>query len=181
MSPPSITSTRRDHPHQQVAYLYAGDIIFGRGYREVRTLLGSCIAIALWHPSHKFCGMCHFAMPQYVGSIKKTLDPRYGDHCMEIFRRSAEKRGTSLKDYQAKVFGGGNLLRHDPMLVQLDARQDLWERRSVGEQNAGAAFALLMQYGVKVVEMDVGEFCYRKIYLDTRTGEVDVVCCHVGP
>ena len=36
-----------------------GDLYFGRGEHQVRTLLGSCVGITLWHPRAYLGGMCH--------------------------------------------------------------------------------------------------------------------------
>lgn len=172
--------TMRDLPHEQLVYLYAGDIIFGRGYREVRTLLGSCISIVLYHPQRRFCGMCHFAMPYHNLGLKvKKLDPRYGDHCLALFERFAHERETKLQDYEARIYGGGNLLGRYQKNELEQGAPFMSEQSAIGEKNAGAAFSLLMQYHVKILEVDVGETCYRKIYLNTKTADVDCLCCYV--
>ncbi|CAG9297795.1 chemotaxis protein CheD [Celerinatantimonas diazotrophica] len=173
-------STVRGFPQDHLIYLYAGDILFGRGYREVRTLLGSCVSIVLWHPKAKFCGVCHFAVPESPNGLHGTLNARYGNHCIELFSRFAKERGTELRHYQARIYGGGNMLAHHQPLRTLAKPPARIERGSVGEQNAGAAFAMLMQHKVNIIEADVGEQCYRKVYIDTRSGKVKSVCCYVG-
>lgn len=162
-------------------HLHAGEVMFGRGQREIHTLLGSCIAIVLWHRQQKFCGVCHFALPEHPqGLAAEKLDGRYGDHCMELFQHLAEQKDTNLCDYQAKIFGGGNMLKHFKPPFKLTEEESYLERASIGEKNATAAFALLMRYQVRIAVADVGEQCYRKVYVNTATGEVRVQHCPVG-
>jgi len=46
--------------------LHPGDWWFGGGDTRARTVLGSCIAITLWHPQLRVGGMCHYMLPQRV-------------------------------------------------------------------------------------------------------------------
>lgn len=43
--------------------LQPGELFFGKEDVVVKTLLGSCIAITLWHPEQKQGGMCHYMLP----------------------------------------------------------------------------------------------------------------------
>jgi len=40
-----------------------GDLYFGDRRTRIRTLLGSCVAVTLWHPKAQIGGMCHYMMP----------------------------------------------------------------------------------------------------------------------
>jgi Chemotaxis protein; stimulates methylation of MCP proteins len=44
-------------------FLQPGDWYFGDRDTRIRTLLGSCIAITIWHPRLLVGGMCHFLLP----------------------------------------------------------------------------------------------------------------------
>ena len=44
-----------------------GDLYFGDRHTRIRTLLGSCVAITLWHPVALIGGMCHYMMPTRHG------------------------------------------------------------------------------------------------------------------
>ena len=46
-----------------VMHLQPGELIFGRGRGTIQTLLGSCVAVTLWHPQRRLSGMCHFVLP----------------------------------------------------------------------------------------------------------------------
>ena len=45
-----------------VISLLPGELYFGQRHL-LKTLLGSCVAITLWHPQRQLGGMCHFLLP----------------------------------------------------------------------------------------------------------------------
>lgn len=63
----------------------AGRYIFGDSHTRVRTLLGSCVAIVVWHPQRKIGGMCHYVLPNRKAVAGRPLDGRYANEAMEIF------------------------------------------------------------------------------------------------
>ena len=44
-------------------FLQPGEFYFGDAATRIRTLLGSCVAITLWHPARMIGGMCHYMLP----------------------------------------------------------------------------------------------------------------------
>ncbi|WP_404416147.1 response regulator [Marinospirillum sp.] len=156
--------------NNQKIVLKIGELVFGKGSRHLQTLLGSCVAITLWHPQKRLGGMCHFALPVRGKALsEKKLDPRYGDDCLALFRKLAEEKQTELHEYQACIYGGGNMLENSK--VQRIMRQSGTESNHVGELNAAQAFALLMQEKIRIIEADVGEQGYRKVLFDPITGQ----------
>lgn len=151
--------------------LHAGDYCFGGEGTHVHTLLGSCVSITLWHPQRRIGGMCHFALPRQVARRDDDpLDPRYAEDCIALFQRSAERQGTRLTDYRAKVFGGGNMYEHG-VRDTVDG-VEVVQRQPVGDRNAAAAFTLLMQAGIEILVGHVGEYGYRRLVFDIGTGDV---------
>lgn len=160
-------TSKRPHTEKKII-LHAGGYCFDQAGTKIHTLLGSCVAITLWHPELLIGGMCHYALPFNPSrSNKHKLDSRYADDCMELFKRSAARFRTHPKDYQAKIFGGGNMYERCP-----NARMDGAERQRVGEINAQAAFELLSTAGATILAAHVGEFGYRRIVFDVSTGDV---------
>ena len=158
--------TRYDKPP---IVLHAGELVFGRGRRLLHTLLGSCVAITLWHPSKRFGGMCHFALPAAPdGTIKHELDARYATDCVALFKKLALERQTILSDYQARIFGGGNMLQS--ARIASPEFNDV-QKSPIGDSNCSQAFSLLIAEGVSIVEADVGENGYRKVSFDPYGGK----------
>ena len=147
--------------------LHAGDYCFDKSGAHMHTLLGSCVSITLWHPQKRIGGMCHYALPTRFERNDDRLNPRFGDDCMELFKRSAKRHHTALSEYQAKVFGGGNMYKK----VKRNPIDDV-ERQPVGEKNVAAAFTLLMAEGLEIQVAHVGEFGYRRIIFDVDSGDV---------
>ncbi|WP_206840665.1 chemotaxis protein CheD [Marinobacterium iners] len=166
-----MNKMQRDrHAHHLV--IHAGELVFGRGRKQLRTLLGSCVAITLRHPRLGLSGMCHYVLPRRPAGAAGTPDARYGDDCLELFRLAARRNGTNLNEYEARIYGGGNMLagvRVMPVSGCLNV-----DCSPVGEANAAHAFAMLAEAGVRILEADVGEDGYRKVEFDPITGHASV-------
>lgn len=152
-------------------YLHPGEFHFAGDGVHIHTLLGSCISITLWHPKRRIGGMCHFTLPKHPGYKKGNggLDGRYADDVIEMFRKEVARYSTRITDYEAKIFGGGNMIR--------SADQNIDD--SIGTKNSAAAMQLLMQENVNIMVAHVGEFGHRRIVFDSGTGEVWVR--HIEP
>lgn len=145
-------------------FLHPGDFVFADNGVHLHTLLGSCISITLWHPKKKIGGMCHFTLPDHpkIKSINSKPNGRYAEGAMELFKIATGKHGTLITEYQAKIFGGGNMMRSVGDNVD----------DTVGTRNSAAAMQLLMQDDVEILVAHVGEFGHRRIVFDILTGEV---------
>ncbi len=143
-------------------FLHPGEFYFAKAPEKIGTLLGSCIAIVLWHPVLKKGGMCHFVLPRRPNNKTHVgLNGRYAVDAIKLFEQSVKKHKTSLNEYQAKIFGGGNHLPH-----QSD-KQD-----SIGTKNAEAAMTLLIERNVDIMVADVGESWARRVIFELQTGDV---------
>lgn len=156
--------------HKKVV-LHAGEYCFAKAGTAIHTLLGSCVSICLWHPTMKIGGMCHFALPKN-NSLDEThknkkLNPRFASDCIALFARSIKKHNTSFSEYEAKIFGGGDMY-HKHHLPELGIEQ----KQAIGNKNVQAAYELLMQENANILVAHVGEFGYRKIVQDLNTGDV---------
>ena len=148
-------------------YINPGEFFFGESHHQIHTILGSCIAITLWHPILHIGGMCHFVLPgsRPVDSVvepESRLDGRYSDGALTLFERAAAVRGTQLNEYQAKIFGGGK------MLTDLE-RGGL---ALIGAKNIEAATKHLSDRGIPILVAHVGETGHRRIAFNLSNGDV---------
>ena len=144
-------------------FLHPGELYFGACTDSVHTLLGSCIAITLWHPLLRIGGMCHFVLPNRPNdSGTAEPDGRYADEAMTLFARSALSHGTRLCEYQAKVFGGANSLGLKPKS----------DDELIGMRNVEAAISLISEHSIDLLVADVGESGYRRIAFHVDNGDV---------
>jgi len=97
-------------PHHVIEiFLQPGDFYFGDCYTRIRTLLGSCISITVWHPKLLIGGMCHYMLPTRGQPNSSSLDGRYGDEAMALFLKEIQAAGTRPAEYEVKLFGGSNM------------------------------------------------------------------------
>ncbi|MBL0125805.1 MAG: chemoreceptor glutamine deamidase CheD [Betaproteobacteria bacterium] len=125
------------------------------------TVLGSCVAACIRDPQAGTGGMNHFMLPR---SEKDPASPvsmsaRYGTFAMEILINQMIKMGGRRDRMEAKVFGGGNVLRGFTM-------------NNVGESNASFVMEYLHNEGIRVVAEDMLGVHPRKIYYFPATGRV---------
>ena len=147
--------------HKEI-FLHPGEFYFGDNKKNIGTILGSCIAICLWHPRLHVGGMCHFVLPDMQVPLGTDQIGRYAGGAIQLFLAHTQSRGTQIKDYIAKIFGGANTV------IELVTNHG----DSIGERNAQAAMQLLTEQGVDINVADVGETGYRRITFDLSNGDV---------
>lgn len=145
-------------------FLHPGDFVFGEPGTHIHTVLGSCIAICLWHPMLKIGGMCHFVLPfRPKGEPKAaTPDGRYGDEAMQLFDLALKLHQTEYPQYSAKIFGGANMF----------GKQSSNGDALIGEKNSAKAMQLLMERNAAIEVVHVGEQGHRRIVMDVATGDI---------
>ena len=143
--------------------LMPGQMHFGPHAATLRTLLGSCLSVTLWHPEKRLGGMCHFLLPTRTRAAQEPLDGRYGDEALEAMVKLLRATGTDPKDYQAHLYGGADTMPEGTAL-----------KFNVGERNIEQGFNLVDRYGFQIQGVDVGEDVPRTVMLTLATGEVDM-------
>lgn len=148
-------------------FINPGEYEFADSNFCLRTTLGSCVSIALWHPRRRLGGLCHFMLPGRRHKSEQALDGRYGEEAFELLLMEVGKADTRLEDYEVKLFGGANMFA-----------QRKTAHRHVGRSNIEFAQRLLNQRGVRVISQSLGGYGYRNLIFDIARGIVWVR--HVG-
>ncbi|ABZ94039.1 Chemotaxis protein [Leptospira biflexa serovar Patoc strain 'Patoc 1 (Ames)'] len=147
-------------------FLNPGEIFFGDGHYRVRTLLGSCVSIVLWHPILQLGGMCHFLLP-YPSDIKLEKTHKYGIDAFQYFLNEIKKKRTKPTEYSAKIFGGSNMFLNEEREILRNDASSL-----IGTKNAEFAKKILQENQIKIISEDLGGNQSRKIYFSVWDGEV---------
>jgi len=145
-------------------FIQPGEYYWGGADTRIRTILGSCIALCLWHPVKQMGGMCHYMLSGWSNEQPFTANPspaKYAEDAMQLFLRDIKKNNTRPEEYQAKVFGGG-------YMMSTTSEKDT----GVGAKNKQAAYKILREAGIRIVSEDTGENVHRKIFFDLWNGEV---------
>src|SRR5437868_5298811 len=90
--------------------IHIGGVYDSREAYLVDTVLGSCISACVHDPVAGIGGMNHFMLPEGADPGNPT-SARYGVNAMELLISEIMKLGGTRKRFQAKVFGGGHVLK----------------------------------------------------------------------
>lgn len=142
--------------------LSPGDFYFGQGNVRIHTLLGSCVAITMWHPQRLLGGMCHYLLPRR-GVSRRLAEGHFADEAVAMFIDAVTRSNTRPAEYEVKVFGGGNMFR-------ADENSDL--KFSVSRSNIQTGLDLLEENGFSIKKTDVGGAFHRKIFIELWNGDV---------
>ncbi|MCL1075913.1 chemotaxis protein CheD [Shewanella dokdonensis] len=152
-------------PQTRKFVLNPGELLFSQEPVQVQTLLGSCVAITLWHPQHKLGGMCHYLLPDRQRFHRPERHPHgyFGSDVFHSFLEHIAKARLSPSEFEAKIFGGGNVI--------------LWPDRhrfniNVAEANIRFGQQRLREAGFAVKAEDVGGERYRQVVFEMNSGSV---------
>ncbi len=148
---------------QEVVTIHPGEYIATGDDLIISTVLGSCIAVALFEPGAGIGGLNHFMLPGEFFREEFTRSPnaKYGMYAMELLVNDLLKLGVRKKDLRAKVFGGGAVLRFADGSVT-----------RIPQSNIDFTFEYLEKEGIPILASDVGGREPRKIFLFARSGKV---------
>lgn len=161
--------------HPMEVFLQPGDCYFADRDTRIRTVLGSCVSMTFWHPQLRVGGMCHYMLPQR-GCERRTgkwpvPNGRFADEAMALLLKSMDALGAPHRDYQVKLFGGGNMFPHVQDNMALP----------IGLQNVQAARRLVQKHGFACVAEHLGGIGHRHIIFEVWSGEVWVKHTDVSP
>lgn len=143
-------------------FLQPGDLYFGDRHTRIRTLLGSCVSLVLWHPQALIGGMCHYMLPSRR-SRGERLDGRYADEALHLLLKEIQASGTQAADYHISLLGGGNMFGEKM-------------QNNIGEANVNAGLALLAAHGLRCHARHAGGDGYRNLIFDIWSGHITLRC-----
>lgn len=126
------------------------------------TVLGSCVSVCLRDRLTGVGGLNHFMLPHDSNAEANSLiaaSGRYGLYAMELLVNHLLKLGASRNRLEAKVFGGGQVLKNMTFM-------------NVGERNVKFVMQHLRDESIPVVGKDILDIYPRKVYFFPQTGKV---------
>ncbi|MET1080228.1 MAG: chemotaxis protein CheD [Pseudomonas sp.] len=157
-------------------FLRPGEYFFGRCEGSVVTLLGSCVAIILWHPQQRLVGVSHYLLPRRLQHHPDPADPayepdgdeqdtRYGSAVFQRLLGDIRASGVPASHYRKGIFGGGRLVQ--------DASSPI---ARIGQNNIQFARRCFEQLGWAIDQQDVDGAAYRRLQVDGLSGRVSCEC-----
>jgi len=163
-----IDASQKAQKELPIVYLKPAEICITDKPSVVRTVLGSCLAITMFHPQSNLSAICHALLPEPDLHDAEDEGPpnklKYVILVIPEMLAQLKEYGIALEELEVKMFGGADLLtnRKDRKVNQ----------QPVGRLNIIKARSLLEAQGLKIRVSDVGGSLGRKIFFYTHTGEV---------
>ena len=145
----------------EASKIVPGEYYVTRRNMVLVTVLGSCVAACIRDKTNGIGGMNHFMLPKSTHEKAGWLSSsaRYGAYAMEVMINQILKQGAKRENLEAKVFGGGAVIRNMNSL-------------NVGDDNAKFALEYLKKERIPVVAKDLLGDLPRKVYYFPHTGKV---------
>ena len=145
----------------QAAKILPGEYYYTAKDMLIVTVLGSCVSACIRDRVSGLGGMNHFMLPDGGADNNSPVSAsaRYGTFAMEILINSLLKSGARRENLEAKVFGGGAVLKG-------------FTAMNVGERNAAFVQTFLKNERIRIIAEDLNDIYPRKVYFFPRTGKV---------
>ncbi|WP_293775553.1 chemoreceptor glutamine deamidase CheD [uncultured Oxalicibacterium sp.] len=144
---------------RDAAKILPGEYYYTNKDMLIVTVLGSCVSACIRDRVSGVGGMNHFMLPDGDADSPVSASARYGTYAMEILINDLLKSGARRENLEAKVFGGGNVLRG-------------FVNMNVGERNAQFVRNFLKVENIRIVAEDLNDIYPRKVYYFPRNGKV---------
>lgn len=142
-------------------FLQPGEFFVGGAEFRVRTLLGSCVSMTLWHPGRQIGAMSHFLLARRARPAA-TPDGRYGEDALALMCSGLVAQGVDPRQCVAKLFGGADMFGAVPAAREFH----------IGRNNGEAARAMLEARGIPVRAEHLFGAGHRQVLFDIKDGDV---------
>lgn len=142
-------------------HLYPGELRVTDEPELISTILGSCVAVAIYDPVARVGGLNHFLLDSPPPG--ETPSPRYGSYAIPALVEALIRMGGIPSNFRAKVYGGSNVLI------------ELTDTLEIGSKNVRFALSKLEELGIPVLERDTGGSAGRRIVFSTEDFSVDSI------
>ena len=141
---------------EDITSIGMGQIGSGQGSAVFRSVLGSCIGLALYNPMLKAGAFAHIVLPESAGRPGSL--GKFTDTAIPEMIRLMNGYGIMPSSLVARMAGGANMFGHGgPM--------------QIGDLNTKAVKLGLEQARIKLVFEDTGGQKGRRVIFDCRNGE----------
>ncbi|TGK98810.1 chemotaxis protein CheD [Leptospira levettii] len=148
-----------------IVYLNIGETFFSNGFHEIRTILGSCVSVCLFHEQTNFSAINHILLPKVSNVKEEQKSLRYGENSMENLISFFVKRQIPRFELKAKIFGG--------------TQSPLFPNFTAGPKNIQFVTEYLNYEKIPIASQDIGGEFYRK--LSFHTDSFDVYITKLNP
>ena len=139
------------------ATIRMGEMSVAADGERLRTLLGSCVGVALHDRRHNVGGLAHIVLPSAQGVTARP--GKFVDTAIPALIERMEEIASGGLNLVAKMAGGANMF-------------SATVSSSIGQQNVESCQQVLRELGIPIIGRHCGGDQGRRMLLDTATGEV---------
>jgi chemotaxis protein CheD len=143
-----------------------GQIAAGRAPERMKSVLGSCIGLAIYHPRLKTGAVAHVVLADSAG--RGGAPGKFADTAVPEMLRLLKELGVPGHGLIAKYAGGANMFSSTGPL-------------QIGDANREAVARALHSVGIRVAGEDAGGTKGRRVTFDCATGQMTVECAGESP
>ncbi len=138
-----------------------GQIAAGKAPERMKSVLGSCIGLAIYHPRLKTGAMAHIVLPDSAG--RDGAPGKFADTALPQMIKMIKELGAPAHGLTAKFAGGANMFSGSGPL-------------KIGDANAQAVVLALNKAGIRIAGQNVGGTKGRRVVFDCTNGQMTVEC-----
>ncbi len=134
---------------------------------ELKTFVGSCVAICLFDLVSHVVGMAHVMLPRKSDGKQFTSKNdigKYADEAISFLICNMVQKGAELKRIKAKMAGGATIFAHE-------SETSLF---NVGPRNVASLRQILKANGIPLISEDTGENFGRWVRFDLQSGTLTI-------
>jgi chemotaxis protein CheD len=134
----------------------------------LRTILGSCVGVAMYDKINKVGGLAHVYLPSSK-EYSERLDSerfkfKFADILLPAMIKDMEKQNAKKRFLIAYIVGGASLFQKDPSNML-----------NIGEKNLLIAKDILKSEKIAWIELAVGGSTGRKVHFNLANGDIEII------
>ena len=150
-----------DVADNNVVTVGVGDYKIARSPKLLKTLLGSCIGIALYDPTTKIGGLLHIMLPKRNGDGAQKASKYADTGIPAMISQMVGVAGAHRSLLTAKIFGGAQMFSVNNCLFD------------IGRRNEDEVRRVLQVEGIRILACRTGGNKGYQITFDTNTGRIN--------
>ncbi len=147
---------------KNIVYVPIGGMEFNYSPKILKTIVGSCVAIALYASCDKFGSLAHIMLPK--AHKTKSNSYKYADYAINHMIELFHSKNYKSKDIVAKLVGGAKIYFSSQDSIIPD----------IGKENVITCRKLLIEKNIPIVSEEVLGIFGRTVYFDLNDGSINI-------
>ncbi len=149
---------------KEIVYIPIGGMEYNYAPKILKTIVGSCVAIALYSKYNKFGALAHVMLPK--ATRHKSNNYKFADYAIYNMINIFTSRGYKTKDIVAKLVGGAKIYFSSQDSIIPD----------IGKENVLISRKILLEKNIEIAAEDVFGIFGRTVFFDLNNGDIYIKC-----